>query len=67
MFAEYHVPEGAWLFVYNDAGDQLGAFTANSNGGRPSMGVSQLPGDGSPSNTMNRQNSQAKVDCTSIK
>jgi hypothetical protein len=45
IFAEYHVPDGAWLFVHNDAGDQLGAYTANSNGGRPSMGVSLLPGE----------------------
>ncbi len=45
IFSEYVVPEGASVFVYNDAGQQLGAFTANSNGGRPTMGVTQLPGD----------------------
>ncbi len=44
-FGEYHVPEGAMVFVYNEAGDQLGGFTAESNGGAPSMGVTMLSGD----------------------
>ena len=44
-FHTYHVPEGARLFVYNTLGEHLGAFTAASNGGHPSMGVTQLAGD----------------------
>jgi len=44
-FAEYHVPHGGLVFVYNDLGDQLGAFTAASAAGRTILGVTQLPGD----------------------
>ena len=44
-FHEYHVPDGGLVFVYNEAGQQLGAFMAASNGHRPTMGVTQLPGD----------------------
>src|SRR5690606_30130009 len=43
-FHDYLVPEGARVFVYNDMGDQLGAFTAESNPGHASLGVSLLPG-----------------------
>ena len=45
VFSEYVVPEGARVFVYNTAGDQLGAFTQASSGGAFEMGVSQLAGD----------------------
>ena len=45
VFDVYRIPEGASVFVYNDQGDRLGAFTAASNGGRSSMGVAQLPGE----------------------
>lgn len=44
-FHDYMVPEGAQVFVYNGAGDVLGAFTAESNGGQPTMGVGQLAGE----------------------
>lgn len=44
-FHDYAVPDGGRVFVYNDHGDQLGAFTAESSAGRSSMGVSLLPGD----------------------
>ncbi|MEO8588144.1 MAG: T9SS type A sorting domain-containing protein [Flavobacteriales bacterium] len=44
-FDEYVVPEGARVFVYNAEGSKLGAFTAESNPGHTTLGVSQLPGD----------------------
>jgi hypothetical protein len=44
-FTTYVMPEGAFLFVYNDAGQQLGAFTDQSSPGRTRMAVSQLPGE----------------------
>lgn len=44
-FHDYLVPEGARVFVHNEAGQVLGAFTAASNGGHPTMGVDLLPGD----------------------
>ena len=44
-FTTYMLPEGALLFVYNEAGDQLGSFTAASSPGRSRMAVTQLPGD----------------------
>ncbi len=45
VFGAYHVPEGARVFVWNEAGEILGAFTQASSGGSPSMGVSPLAGD----------------------
>ncbi len=44
-FHDYHVPYGGLVFVYNADGQQLGSFMAGSNGGRSTMGVTQLPGD----------------------
>jgi lysyl endopeptidase len=44
-FTTYRMPEGARLFVYNTAGQHLGAFTAQSSPGRDRMAVGQLPGD----------------------
>ncbi len=44
-FTTYRLPEGALLYVYNEAGDQLGSFTSASSPGRDRMAVSQLPGD----------------------
>ena len=41
----FHLPDGGKVFVHNPFGDQLGAFTSASNGGRSSLGVSQLRGD----------------------
>lgn len=43
-FHEYVVPEGGRVFVYNDMGDQLGAFTAESAAGRHTLGITLLPG-----------------------
>ncbi|HRH69658.1 MAG TPA: T9SS type A sorting domain-containing protein [Flavobacteriales bacterium] len=45
VFSEFIVPAGGKVFVYNDQGDRLGAFTAESSPGRTRMGVTQLPGD----------------------
>ncbi len=44
-FHDYVIPEGAQVFVYNDLGEVLGAFTAESNGGYTTMGVGQLAGE----------------------
>ena len=44
-FHDYIVPQGAQVFVYNEDGDQLGAFTQESSGGQHSMGVTQIAGD----------------------
>lgn len=44
-FNEYVVPDGGQVFVYNEAGEVLGAFTAASNPGRTELGVAQLAGD----------------------
>jgi lysyl endopeptidase len=45
VFGEYVVPEGAKVFVFNDAGKWLGAFTQSSSGGALEMGVTQISGD----------------------
>lgn len=45
VFDRFEVPEGARVFVHNASGQQLGAFTNESNGGRSSMGVTQMAGD----------------------
>ncbi|MBK7946223.1 MAG: trypsin-like peptidase domain-containing protein [Flavobacteriales bacterium] len=44
-FNRYVIPEGGRVFVYNDAGEWLGAFTAASAGGMQSMGVTQISGE----------------------
>ncbi len=44
-FNDYFVPDGGQVFVYNEAGETLGAFTAESNPGHHLLGVTQLPGD----------------------
>lgn len=44
-FHEYVVPAGAEVFVYNETGEVLGAFTAESNPGHTELGVTQLAGD----------------------
>ncbi len=44
-FSTYSVPEGARVFVHTPAGEQLGAFTAASNGGFTEMGVAPIAGD----------------------
>jgi len=45
VFSEFVVPAGGKVFVYNEQGDQLGAFTGQSVPGRNRMGVTQLPGE----------------------
>ena len=42
---EFILPEGARLFVHNEAGQWLGAFTRESAAGRTVLGVTQLAGD----------------------
>jgi hypothetical protein len=44
-FHDYVVPEGGLVFVTNIMGEQLGAFTAGSNPGKATLGVTQLAGD----------------------
>jgi lysyl endopeptidase len=44
-FHEYLVPEGAEVFVYNELGDVLGSFNAESNPGQTVLGVTQLAGE----------------------
>lgn len=44
-FHDYVVPEGAEVFVYNESGDVLGSFNAQSNPGQTVLGVTQLAGD----------------------
>lgn len=44
LFSEYVIPEGALVFLYNDAGVQHGAFMAAPNG-RTSMAMDQVPGE----------------------
>ncbi len=43
-FSTYVVPAGGKVFVYNDAGDFIGAFTAESNPGHAMLGVQQVAG-----------------------
>ncbi len=44
-FHDYVVPEGGRVFIFNDAGDHLGAFTAESNPGHTILGVTQIAGE----------------------
>jgi len=44
-FHEFVVPDGAQVFVYNERGDVLGGFEANSNPGQTQLGVDLLAGD----------------------
>lgn len=44
LFDRYIVPEGARVFLYNEAGYTLGAFTAASAPGRTRMATSHVPG-----------------------
>ncbi|MCL4281568.1 MAG: T9SS type A sorting domain-containing protein [Flavobacteriales bacterium] len=45
QFSEYVIPEGARLFLYNEAGTVRGAFTAQSNPGHTAFGTAPLEGD----------------------
>jgi len=44
-FSRYELPERARVFVYNDRGEHLGAFTRANASTRNSLGVGQLPGE----------------------
>jgi hypothetical protein len=44
QFSNYVVPEGARMFLYNDAGSVRGAFTAQSNPGHTAFGTAPLEG-----------------------
>ena len=44
-FADFLVPDGGQVFVYNEMDEVLGAFTAASNPGNTILGVTQLPGE----------------------
>ncbi len=43
-FTNYVVPPGGRVFVYNDAGQVLGGYTADSHPGHTVLGVQPLPG-----------------------
>lgn len=45
QWSEYVVPEGARMFIYNEAGEVRGGFTAWSNPGHTSFGTAPLGGD----------------------
>lgn len=45
VFDRYVVPVGAKVFVYNESGDVIGGFTAESNPGHAVLGVTQVPGE----------------------
>ncbi|MBL7957198.1 MAG: trypsin-like peptidase domain-containing protein [Flavobacteriales bacterium] len=44
-FSRFELPDGGRVFVYNEAGQHLGAFTRASAPGQRLLGVTQLPGD----------------------
>lgn len=45
QFSNYVIPEGARMFLYNEAGEVRGAFTAESNPGHAALGTAPLTGD----------------------
>lgn len=45
QFSNYLIPEGARMFLYNEAGEVRGAFTAQSNPGHTAFGTAPLEGD----------------------
>lgn len=45
QFSNYVIPEGARMFLYNEAGAVRGAFTAQSNPGHTAFGTAPLEGD----------------------
>ncbi len=44
-FHRFVIPDGAQVFLYNEAGDVLGGFEAGSNPGHEQLGVDLLAGD----------------------
>ncbi|MGB3869863.1 MAG: T9SS type A sorting domain-containing protein [Flavobacteriales bacterium] len=45
QFSNYVIPEGARMFLYNEAGEVRGSYTAQSNPGHTAFGTSPLSGD----------------------
>ena len=45
QFSNYVIPDGARMFLYNEAGEVRGAYTAQSNRGHTAFGTSPLSGD----------------------
>lgn len=45
QFSNYVIPEGARMFLYNEARKVLGGFTAQSNPGHTAFGTVPLPGE----------------------
>jgi hypothetical protein len=45
QFSTYVIPEGARMFLYNEAGTVRGSFTAQSNPGHTAFGTAPLEGD----------------------
>ncbi len=45
QFSNYVIPEGARMFLYNEAGMVRGSFTAQSNPGHTAFGTAPLEGD----------------------
>jgi lysyl endopeptidase len=45
VFGEFIIPAGTRVFVWNEAGAVLGAFTQASSGGQHSLGVAPLSGE----------------------
>lgn len=45
QFSQYVIPEGARMFLYNEAGTVRGSFTAQSNPGHTAFGTAPLEGD----------------------
>ncbi len=44
-FSHFVIPDGAQVFLYNEEGDVLGAYTAQSAPGQERLGVQPLPGE----------------------
>jgi hypothetical protein len=45
QFSNYVVPDGARMFLYNEAGEVRGGYTAQSNPGHTAFGTAPLSGD----------------------
>ncbi len=45
QFSNYVIPEGARMFLYNEAGEVRGSYTAQSNPGHTAFGTAPLSGD----------------------
>src|SRR5690606_2786005 len=45
QFSHYVIPDGARMFLYNEAGEVRGSYTAQSNPGHSAFGTAPLSGD----------------------